>query len=116
MKYVIQRLKRFCGYLAGFVFFIGGLLKLVDPVEKNWPLSTPVCVEDAESGECILFEGSKSAQQKVNSRLQLLHEQQLQMCRNAKVDLVEIESGQNVLTPLINFFNRRKHRISYRTR
>ena len=32
MKYVIQRLKRFCGYLAGFVFFIGGLLKLVDPV------------------------------------------------------------------------------------
>lgn len=32
MKYVVQRLKRFCGYVAGFVFFIGGLLKLVDPV------------------------------------------------------------------------------------
>ena len=32
MKYVVQRLKRFCGYIAGFVFFIGGLLKLVDPV------------------------------------------------------------------------------------
>ena len=32
MKYIIQRLKRFCGYIAGFVFFIGGLLKLVDPV------------------------------------------------------------------------------------
>ena len=29
---MIQRLKRFCGYIAGFVFFIGGLLKLVDPV------------------------------------------------------------------------------------
>ncbi len=32
MKYVVQRLKRFCGYIAGFVFFVGGLLKLVDPV------------------------------------------------------------------------------------
>lgn len=32
MKYVVQRLKRFCGYITGFVFFIGGLLKLVDPV------------------------------------------------------------------------------------
>ena len=32
MKYMVQRLKRFCGYIAGFVFFIGGLLKLVDPV------------------------------------------------------------------------------------
>ena len=32
MKYVVQRLKRFCGYVVGFVFFIGGLLKLVDPV------------------------------------------------------------------------------------
>ncbi|MBO5708453.1 MAG: hypothetical protein J6S01_03865, partial [Bacteroidales bacterium] len=29
---MVQRLKRFCGYIAGFVFFIGGLLKLVDPV------------------------------------------------------------------------------------
>lgn len=32
MKYIVQRLKRFCGYITGFVFFIGGLLKLVDPV------------------------------------------------------------------------------------
>ena len=29
---VLLRLKRFCGYAAGFVFFISGLLKLMDPV------------------------------------------------------------------------------------
>lgn len=32
MKYLILRLKRFCGFLAGFVFFIAGIFKLLDPV------------------------------------------------------------------------------------
>ena len=32
MKYLLLRLKRFCGFITGFVFFIGGILKLMDPV------------------------------------------------------------------------------------
>ena len=32
MKQLLLRLKRFCGYIAGFVFFISGILKLMDPV------------------------------------------------------------------------------------
>ena len=32
MKYLLLRLKRFCGFITGFVFFIGGVLKLMDPV------------------------------------------------------------------------------------
>ena len=32
MRYLLFRLKRFCGFLAGFVFFIAGILKLLDPV------------------------------------------------------------------------------------
>lgn len=32
MKQLFLRLKRFCGYIAGFVFFISGILKLMDPV------------------------------------------------------------------------------------
>lgn len=32
MKYLILRLKRFCGFIAGFVFFIAGVFKLLDPV------------------------------------------------------------------------------------
>ena len=32
MRYLLLRLKRFCGFIAGFVFFISGLLKLMDPV------------------------------------------------------------------------------------
>ena len=32
MGYLLLRLKRFCGFTTGFVFFIGGILKLMDPV------------------------------------------------------------------------------------
>lgn len=32
MRYLLLRLKRFCGFITGFVFFIGGILKLLDPV------------------------------------------------------------------------------------
>ena len=32
MRYLLLRLKRFCGFITGFIFFIGGVLKLIDPV------------------------------------------------------------------------------------
>ena len=32
MRYLLLRLKRFCGYIVGFVFFVSGILKLMDPV------------------------------------------------------------------------------------
>ena len=32
MTYLLLRLKRFCGYAVGIVFFISGILKLMDPV------------------------------------------------------------------------------------
>lgn len=32
MKYILLRLKRFCGFITGLVFFMGGIFKLMDPV------------------------------------------------------------------------------------
>ena len=32
MKYLLFKMKRFCGFITGFVFFISGILKLMDPV------------------------------------------------------------------------------------
>ncbi len=32
MKYIVERFRRFCGFITGFVFFISGILKLIDPV------------------------------------------------------------------------------------
>ena len=32
MRYILLRMKRFCGFITGFIFFIGGIFKLMDPV------------------------------------------------------------------------------------
>ena len=32
MRYLLLRLKRFCGFLTGIIFFVSGILKLMDPV------------------------------------------------------------------------------------
>ena len=32
LKYFFLRFRRFCGFICGFVFFISGILKLMDPV------------------------------------------------------------------------------------
>ena len=32
MAYVFKKMKRFCGFIAGFVFFLSGIVKLLDPV------------------------------------------------------------------------------------
>ncbi len=32
MKYIVERFRRFCGFITGLVFFISGILKLLDPV------------------------------------------------------------------------------------
>ncbi len=32
MKYIVERFRRFCGFITGFIFFISGILKLMDPV------------------------------------------------------------------------------------
>ena len=31
MTYIIKRLRRFCGFFTGFVFFFSGILKVIDP-------------------------------------------------------------------------------------
>ena len=32
MRYLLLRLKRFCGFITGMVFFLSGIVKLMDPV------------------------------------------------------------------------------------
>lgn len=90
-------------------------LKLIDPIEQKWPLRSPALLEDAENGEVFLFSGSLQAQEEVNRNLRELHIRHRNLCRSANVDLIEIESGQDVLKPVIRFFNQRKRRISRRS-
>ena len=86
-------------------------LELYDPVEVRWPVSLPVMVEDAETGELVRFSGKKRHKE-LDAELDRLRLQKKSVCRDARVDLVEIQSGTDVLKPVIDFFARRRSRMT----
>ena len=83
-------------------------LQICDPIEKKWPVDVPLLLEDAETGELIAVGGHSSAQ--LQGELDARSEAVKALCRSAGVDHVEIESGSEVLKPLIKFFAARNHR------
>ena len=86
-------------------------IKVTDPIEKKWTLNVPALLEDAETGELFDFSGSTFASSTVNLNMNKMLQQSRDMCKSANVDLIEVESGKDVLEPVISFFERRKRRI-----
>lgn len=88
-------------------------LQIFDPVEHRWPCTAPVVVEDAETGQLVSFGGGTRGLKKLDRALDEQRAARREICRRARVDLVEIESGQDVLRPVVEFFSRRRERMSH---
>lgn len=89
-------------------------LQIFDPVEHRWPSALPVVVEDAESSELVRFGGGRRELGRLEAELEQVREARRELCRRARVDLIEIESGREVLRPVIEFFARRRRRLGNR--
>ena len=83
-------------------------VQIYDPSERSWPGQVSVVVEDAETGELIPFEASNTPQ--LTAEMEKSSAAVAALCRSAKVDRVELESGSDVLSPLIKFFALRSSR------
>jgi len=81
---------------------------LSDPNELNFPLNNRITFEDAETGEIVEYNGNLS---KFNAELHAEAEEKAAVCRRARVDLINVICGQDVLKPLIGFFAERKKRF-----
>ena len=83
-------------------------VQIYDPTERVWPTDAPMVVEDAETGELVMVTagGSREIQKEMERR----NDAAAAVCRSARVDRVEIESGSDVLGPLIRFFAERRRR------
>lgn len=86
-------------------------LELFDPVEIHWPVKSPVVVEDAETGQLVRFSGGHDMA-RLQAELERTRTRKREVCRASQVDLVEIESGGDVLRPVIDFFARRRRRAA----
>ena len=83
-------------------------VQIYDPAERNWQGESSVVVEDAETGELLVFDNARKKD--LLSEMQAGSDAASSLCRSARVDRVEIESGSDVLTPLIKFFALRNSR------
>ena len=86
-------------------------VQIYDPSERNWQVDSSIVVEDAETGEVISFDAGD--RKRLQAEMDSASNAVAALCRSARVDRVEIESGSDVLGPLIQFYalrnNRNKH-------
>lgn len=85
------------------------VLHLMDPLEKKLPkeLSGRILMEDAETHNFSFFNSSAREKKLLEERSQNLIERNKEICRKAGVDLIHIESGEDYVQPLMNFFKKR---------
>ena len=86
-------------------------VEVVDPADKRWPSLLPVVVEDAETGRQIRFGGGSKSLRRLDEAFSEARRKRREICRRARVDMVEIGSNGDVLRPMISFFARRRRRL-----
>ena len=84
-------------------------LEIFDAIETSWDISQPIEFEDAETGEIIHYSGGASA---LGAELAAAQEAKEKVCRDARCDLIKVQTGTDVLTPVIEFFAARKSHAS----
>lgn len=87
---------------------------LLDPIEMRWPSLLPVVVEDAETGRQVRFGGGKRALKRLDEAFASARRARQEICRRARVDMVEIGSDRDILRPMLDFFSRRRRRMNNR--
>ena len=85
-------------------------VRILDPLEFKWPSIPGVVVEDAETGARGFLPGSASCRTGYADAAGLIHRTNLERCRRAKVDMIDIRCGDDVVKPLLTFFHQRQGR------
>jgi uncharacterized protein (DUF58 family) len=83
-------------------------VRILDPAEVNLPNLSSVSVSDLESGVCSYFPGGRKRQKVYNDIVAQLHIENKKICDKAKVDLIDVKCGDDLIKPLMGFFRRRE--------
>ncbi len=86
-------------------------MRIQDKVEKKWPVSSLVAIEDAETGEVLNF---STVRTKVRNLFTKYSEKRMaattQLFKDSGVDLIDIENGEDFVKPLMKFFKKRQRK------
>ncbi len=86
-------------------------MRVLDPMERAIPSIGFINLEDAETGEAIVFPG-RGAKTRLDyeESSRELHDSNQEICRRAGVDMIDIVNGEDYIRPLMQFFKEREKR------
>ena len=83
-------------------------VRILDPKEIDMPALPGVSIADIESGEKTFYFGGRKNREHYNNFAATLHLENRKKCEKAKVDLIDIKCGDDLVKPLMGFFRRRE--------
>ena len=88
-------------------------VRVLDPKELELPALAELSLADAESGATGLFRGGAKAAVKAYADFAAkAHAANRDLCCRAKVDLIDIRCGDDLVKPLMVFFRQRERRLA----
>jgi uncharacterized protein (DUF58 family) len=89
------------------------IVRTLDPIELTLPATGNICIEDAETGEIAAVNAaSKSFLKRYSQAAQEIHNNNQEICKRAKADLIDIRCGEDIVKPLVSFFKKRQTKSS----
>ncbi|MDD5729150.1 MAG: DUF58 domain-containing protein [Victivallales bacterium] len=86
-------------------------VRILDPLELCWPAGINVVLEDAENGGTTFFNArNRGLVRKFSDTALEWHDRSRKICDQARVDIIEMRCGEDMVKPLVTFFNKRRRR------
>ena len=83
-------------------------VRILDPKELDFPQIPGLSIADAESNSIGYFSGGKRAAESYSEKIKELHAENKEICKKAKVDMIDIRNDEDLIKPLMKFFRERE--------
>jgi len=88
-------------------------IRILDPKEIEFPSIQGISLTDSESGVTGYFSGSKKAVESYSKTITDFHSKNKEICKKAKVDLIDIRCDEDFVKPLMLFFRKREKLVQH---
>jgi len=86
-------------------------IRILDNLEIDFPKTGNLILEDSETSAFSFFSGRKKKSLKTFKNLsEIMHNKVCEICKKAKVDMIDIRCNEDYILPLMKFFNKRGKR------
>ncbi len=83
-------------------------VRILDELEHSFPRTGNLVVEDSENGILSLFRGrNKKTLTKFTNLSEQFHKQNEEICRRAKIAMIDIRTNEDIIKPFMKFFKKR---------